>query len=117
VQESHNSVPRPEKPGTRHRRAHVAESISRSRMSLLINMFIEAACALILLAGFIYFVRFLFFWRPNMNDQYFMFFLWAIILLCFGWAAYIAMKLRNHYRLYKASGHARRAAEEEEPRS
>ena len=86
-------------------------------MTLLINMFVEAACALILLMGLIYFVRFLFYWRPNMNDQYFTFFLGAIILLSVGWAAYILMKLRSHYRLYKAAGRERRSAEEKETRS
>lgn len=114
MHESHRSVPRPEKPGTRRHRSHIAESIAQSRMTLLINMFIEAVCALILLVGFLYFVRFLFFWRSNMNDQYFTFFLGAIILLCVGWFAYITMKLRSHYRLYKAAGRARRVAEEEE---
>jgi len=79
----------------------VAETISKSRTTILVNMIIEIACATVLIVGVIYFIRFLVYFRENMVELYFRIFLGAIILFTAGWSAYIFIKLHGQYLLFK----------------
>ena len=82
----------------------VADTISKSRTTILVNMIIEIACATVLIVGVIYFIRFLVYFRENMVELYFKIFLGAIILFTAGWSVYIFIKLYEHYRLFKKAG-------------
>lgn len=67
-------------------------------------MVIEFIAAIILMFGVFYFIRFLFFWRYNIDEVYFNIFLGAISFFTVGWSTYIFIKLRNYYRLFKNAG-------------
>ena len=82
----------------------VADTISKSRTSILINMIIEIACAMVLIVGIIYFIMFLIYFRRNMVELYFRIFLGTVILFTFGWFSYFVIKLREHYGLFKKAG-------------
>lgn len=85
-------------------RPSISESINKSRTTLLINMVIEGAAAVIMIVGFTYFIRFLFYWRNSMVDVYFNISLGTIIFFVIGWSTYIFTKLRNNYMLFKKAG-------------
>ncbi len=83
------------------RKPSIAESISKSRTTILINMVIEAACAVILIIGFLYLIRFLIFWKERMVELHFKIFLGTAIFFAIGWSFYIFWKLFSHYKLLK----------------
>lgn len=85
-------------------RPSIYESINKSRTTLLINMVIEGAAAVIMIVGFTYFIRFLFYWRTRIVDVYFNISLGTIIFFAVGWSTYIFTKLRDHYKLFKKAG-------------
>ena len=85
-------------------RPSISESISKSRTTILINMVIEGAAAVIMIAGFTYLIRFLFYWRNRMVDIHFNVFLGTLVFFAVGWSTYIFIKLRNHYELFKKAG-------------
>jgi len=82
----------------------VAETISRSRANILVNMIIEIACTMVLIIGVIYFIRFLIYFRENMVELYFRIFLGTVILFTAGWSVYFFIKLHEQYRLFKKAG-------------
>jgi len=85
-------------------RPSIYESISKSRTTLLINMVIECVTAVIMIAGFTYLIRFLFYRRNSIVDIYFNIFLGTIIVFAIGWSIFILIKLRDNYRLFKKAG-------------
>jgi hypothetical protein len=82
----------------------VAETIGKSRTTILINMILEIVCAVILMVGIIYFTIFLIYFRRNMIELYFRIFLGVIILFTLGWFVYFIIKFREHYYQLKKSG-------------
>ena len=82
----------------------VAETISKSRTTILVNMIIEIVCAMVLIIGVIYFIRFLIYFRNKMVELYFRIFLGTVILFTAGWSVYFFIKLYEHYRLFKKTG-------------
>ena len=90
----------------------VAETISKSRTTILVNMIIEIACTMILIVGIIYLIRFLVYFRENMVELYFRLFLGAVILFTIGWSVYFFIKLYEHYRLFKKTGNNKNNFEE-----
>ena len=103
MDESQNIPGLPDKRKRLKRRYSAEEYISASHTTILINMVIEGAAAVILIFGFLYLFRFLIYFRDRMDVVYFRFFLGTVVVFAIGWFVFIFMKLRNHYRLFKES--------------
>ena len=80
------------------RRQSITESIDGMRSTILINMAVEALCTVFLIVGFVYLIRFLFFWRGRMIDLHFKLFVGAIVLFAAVWTVFTARKLCRYYR-------------------
>ena len=64
-------------------------------------MVIEIACTVILIIGFIFLIRFLFYWRDNIIELHFNIFLGVVIVFAIAWSVYIFTKLIKYYRRFK----------------
>ena len=89
------------------RRESVTDSIESSRTTLVINMAIEAVCAVLLIVGFTYLLRFLFLWRYRMIDLYFRLFAGGIFFFASVWAVFLVSRLRKYYRRLRELSHSR----------
>jgi hypothetical protein len=87
------------------RRLSVSESLNNARSTILFNMIIDIASALVLLVGLFFAIRFLFGWKKHMDVVYFNLFFGATVLFTAGWIFLTIIKLRSYIeRLKKPRG-------------
>jgi len=92
---------------TRRRRTRpsVRDSIDRARSTLLINLIIEILAGLILLAGIVFTVKFLFDRRSALDPGRFKLYIEVMIFFTIGWLTYVGFKVRAKYILLRKSWH------------
>ena len=82
-------------------RPSVRDSIDRARSTLLINLLIEILAGVILLAGIVFTVKFLYDRRAYLDPARFKLYIEVVVFFTVGWITYVGFKVRAKYRLLR----------------
>jgi hypothetical protein len=85
-------------------RQSIHESISNSRATLLTNLVIEIAAGLVLLAGIVYAMLFLYAHRVQLDPVRFKLYIEVMTFFTLAWFTYVGFKVRKKYRAFRNWG-------------
>jgi len=90
------------------RRMSVAESVSRSRTTVIANLIIEVLSGVFFAVGVYYALRFLDMQRPNMEPIHYRIFSGAFVIIALGWFTWLFWKIRANVLRLRELGRIRR---------
>ena len=88
----------------KRKKASVADTLSRSRLTIIINLTIEIASAVTVLVGVTYLIRFFRLKRLDIDPLLFRISAACLGVFVAGWMVYIFLRIRRHVILLSQAG-------------